>query len=180
MILDALLAFSALAGDSPTTSGVSTNIIDLGLNTPATATTSIPTSANGGGARDLGIGDDPAMKLLVLCTATFTGLTSFGIALQGAVDNGSGAPAAFSTWWTGPATPVAGLTAGTRLYDMDMPRPPAGIAVPRFLQMSYTVAGVGTGGTLKAFMVLDRDDQMYNATNNAIYGGYVSGIQVAN
>ena len=98
-------ASSGFAGDSPTATGVSTNIIDLGLNTPATATTSIPTSANGGGARDLGIGDDPALKLLVLCTATFTGLTSLGIALQGAVlINGSGAPAAFSTWWTGPTS----------------------------------------------------------------------------
>ena len=75
---------------------------------------------------------------------------------------------------------LATLTAGARLYDMDMPRPPAGVAVPRFLQMSYTVAGTGTGGTIKAFIVIDRHDQMYNATNNAIHGGYPAGIIITN
>jgi hypothetical protein len=63
---------------------------------------------------------------------------------------------------------------------MDMPRPPAGVAVPRFLQMSYTVAGTGTGGVIKAYIVLDRYDQMYNATNNAITGGYPAGIIITN
>jgi hypothetical protein len=151
------------------------NIIDLGV------TSGIPTSANGGGARDIGIGDSPAMKILVLVTTTFAGGTSLAIALQGAVDNGSGSPAAFSTWWTGPAVALASLTAGTRLYDMDMPRPPAGIAVPRYITMNYVIVGtMSGGGTLKSFLVLDRDDQMYNSTNNAIMGGYVAGINVAN
>jgi hypothetical protein len=63
---------------------------------------------------------------------------------------------------------------------MDMPRPPAGVVEPRFLQMSYTIAGAGTGGTLKAFIVLDRHDQFYNALNNAILGGYPPGVVVAN
>jgi hypothetical protein len=175
MILDGLLQFSAAAGDTPTATGVSTNVIDLHMS-------GIPVLASGQGARDMGIGDDPALKLLVLITATFTGLTSLQIALQGAPDNGSGAPAAFVSWWTGPVTTLASgfLTAGTRLYDMDMPRPPAGQPVPRFLQMSYTIAGAGTGGALKAFIVLDRDDQMYNTTNNAIMGGYPAGVIVAN
>ena len=128
----------------------------------------------------MGIGDDPALKLLVQVTAAFTGLTSLAVALQGAPDNGAGLPGAFVTWWTSPAVALASLTAGARLYDMDMPRPPAGVPVPRFLQMSYTIAGVGTGGTIKAFIVLDRDDQMYNASNNAIQGGYPAGVIVAN
>jgi hypothetical protein len=175
MILDGLLQFTGATGDSPTATGTSTNIIDLHM-------AGIPVLAAGQGARDMGIGDDPALKLLVLITTTFTGLTSLSINLQGATDNGSGAPAAFSTWWSGPATTLASgfLTAGTRLYDMDMPRPPAGIAVPRFLQMGWTIAGAGTGGTLKAWIVLDRDDQMYNTTNNAIMGGYPAGVIVAN
>ena len=173
MILDGLLQFSGPNGDAPTATGVSTNIIDLHL-------VGIPVLAAGQGARDMGIGDDPALKLLVLCTTAFTGLTSLAVALQGAVDNGAGAPAAFTTWWTGPATPLASLTAGARLYDMDMPRPPAGVAVPRFLQMQYTVAGTGTGGVIKAFIVLDRHDQMYNSTNNAIHGGYPAGILINN
>lgn len=173
MILDGLLQFTANAGDTPTASGNSTNVIDLHM-------AGIPVLVNGQGARDMGIGDDPALKLLVLVTTTFTGLTSLQIALQGATDDGTGNPAAFSTWWTGPATALASLTAGARLYDMDMPRPPAGVAVPRFLRLGYTVAGSGTGGALKAWIVLDRDDQMYNTTNNAIQGGYPAGVVVAN
>jgi hypothetical protein len=183
MILDSLLSFSAAAGDLITTSGgvvVSTNVIDLGIG--ATATTGIPLSTAGGGARDIGIGDDPAMKILVQCGGTFAGGTSIIIALQGAVDDGTGSPAAFSTWWVSPTYLLAGLTAGTRLMDMDMPRPPAGVAVPRFLRLGYTVAGTFTGATsiLKAYLVLDRDDQMYQSTNNAIMGGYPAGINVAN
>ena len=173
MILDGLLQFSGPNGDSPTATGVSTNVIDLHM-------AGIPVLASGQGARDMGIGDDPALKLLVVVSTVFTGLTSLSVALQGAVDNGAGLPAAFTTWWTGPATLLASLTAGARLYDMDMPRPPAGVAVPRFLQMSYTIAGVGTGGTIKAFIVLDRHDQMYNATANNILGAYPAGVVVAN
>jgi hypothetical protein len=173
MILDGLLQFSGVNGDSPTATAVSTNIIDLHL-------VGIPVLASGQGARDMGIGDDPALKLLVLVTTAFTGLTSLAVALQGATDNGAGAPAAFTTWWTGPATALASLTAGARLYDMDMPRPPAGVAVPRFLQMQYTIAGTGTGGVIKAYIVIDRHDQMYNATNNAIHGGYPAGINITN
>jgi len=174
MMLDGLLAFSLPAGDVPTATATSGNIIDLHL-------VGIPVLANNQGARDMGIGDDPALKLLVQVTAAFAGGTSLAVALQGATDNGSGAPAAFSTWWTGPAVALASLTAGARLYDMDMPRPPAGIAVPRFLQLNYVIVGtMSGGGTLKAYIVLDRHDQMYNATNNAVLGGYVPGVVVAN
>jgi len=173
MILDGLLQFSGPNGDSPTASGNSTNVIDLHM-------AGIPILASGQGARDMGIGDDPALKLLVQVTAAFSGLTSLAVALQGAPDDGTGNPGTFATWWTGPATALASLTAGARLYDMDMPRPPAGIAVPRFLRLNFTIAGTGTGGTIKAYIVLDRHDQMYNATNNAILGGYPAGVTVAN
>jgi hypothetical protein len=173
MILDGLLQFTGANGDSPTATAVSTNVIDLHM-------AGIPILASGQGARDMGIGDDPALKLLVLVTTAFTGLTSLQVALQGATDDGTGNPAAFTTWWTGPATLLASLTAGARLYDMDMPRPPAGVAVPRFLRMNFVIAGTGTGGTIKAFIVLDRDDHMYQATNNAIMGGYPPGVVVAN
>src|SRR5258705_5615077 len=173
MILDGLLQFSGPNGDSPTATGVYTNVIDLHM-------AGVPMLAAGQGARDMGIGDDPALTLLVGVSTVFAGLTSLAVALQGAVDNGAGAPAAFTTWWTGPAVALAGLKAGARLYDMDMPRPPAGVAVPRFLQMSYTVAGTGTSGTIKAYIVLDRYDPMYNTTDNSIQGGYPAGVIVAN
>jgi hypothetical protein len=65
--------------------------------------------------------------------------------------------------------------------DMDMPRPPDGIAIPRFLQLNYTIVGTMSGGsTLSAFIVLDRDDQPYQGTDNAIMGGYPPGIVIAN
>ncbi len=159
MILDALLQFdNAVSLAIAVGSQVSTNVIDLGI------TSGIPTSASGGGARDIGIGDDPAMKLLVQVSTTFTsgGAATLAVALQGAVDNGAGAPAAFSTWWTSPAYALATLVAGARLYDMDMPRPPDGIAIPRFLRLNYTIGGATvTAGNVSSYIVLDRDDQPY-------------------
>ena len=179
MILDNYLTFdnnTSLAIAAGTQ--VSANVIDLGI------TSGIPTSANGGGARDIGIGDDPAMKLLVQVITTFTsaGAATLTCTLQGAVDNGAGIPAAFSSWWTQAAPfALATLNAGSRLMDMDMPRPPDGIAVPRFLRMSYTVGTAAfTAGNISSFIVLDRDDQMYNGTDNSIMGGYPAGINVAN
>ena len=182
MILDAALAFdTGLVMVAGTTGAigttVSTNTIDLG------ELSGIPTSAQGGGARDIGIGDSPAMKLLVQVTTTLTsgGAATMAVALQGAVDNGSGAPAAFSTWWTGPAMALATLNAGSRLYDMDMPRPPDGIAIPRYLRMAYVIAAATfTAGVLQSYIVLDRDDQVYQGTDNSIMGGYPAGINVAN
>ncbi len=178
MILDALLQFdNAVSLAIAAGTQASTNVIDLGV------TSGIPTSASGGGARDIGIGDDPALKLLVLVTTTFTsgGAGTLSVALQGAIDNGSGAPAAFSTWWTSPAYALATLNAGSRLYDMDMPRPPDGIAIPRFLRLLYTIAAATmTAGNVSAYIVLDRDDQIYQSTDNSVLGGYPAGINVAN
>jgi hypothetical protein len=178
-ILDGFLCFSSTPpGDLPTAiaSNNSSNVIDLHM-------AGIPVLANLQGARDMGIGDDPALKLLVQVTATFTsgGALTLSVALQGATDNGAGAPAAFSTWWASPVYALATLVTGARLLDMDMPRPPAGIAIPRFLRMQYIIAGaVGTAGSVFAAIVLDRHDQAYQSTSNATLGGYPAGINVAN
>lgn len=178
MILDALLQFdNAVSLAIAAGTQASTNVIDLGI------TSGIPTSANGGGARDIGIGDDPAMKLLVLVTTTFTsgGAGTLSVTIQGAVDNASGAPAAFSSWWASPAYALATLNAGSRLLDMDMPRPPDGIAIPRYLRLLYTVgAATMTAGNVSSYIVLDRDDQPYQGTDNSILGGYPAGINIAN
>lgn len=178
MILDALLQFdSAVSLAIAAGTQASTNVIDLGI------ASGIPSSANGGGARDMGIGDDPALKFVVQVATTFTsgGAGTLSISLQGAVDNGAGAPAAFSTWWTSPVYALATLNAGSRLFDMDMPRPPDGIAIPRYLRLLYTVAtATMTAGAVSAYLVLDRDDQMYNGTDNSILGGYPAGLNVAN
>jgi hypothetical protein len=186
MIIDNLLLFTgrsngATAGitagpytDLPTTgSQTSSNIIDLHM-------AGIPVLASGQGARDMGIGDDPALKLLILVVTAITGGTSLQISLQGATDNGSGAPGSFTAWWLSPVYAEASLVTGARLYDMDMPRPPAGVAVPRFLQIGYTSAGTHTAGALEAAIVLDRHDQMYQGTSNAVLGGYPPGVIVTN
>jgi hypothetical protein len=181
MIIDGLLSFDGYPATSFSFNQAaaaynSVNNIDLHM------TTGVPVLAAGQGARDMGIGDDPALKLLVQVLTTFTGAgASLQVGLQGAPDAGNGTPGTFVTWWLSPAYALAALVQGARLYDMDMPRPPQGVPIPRFLRMSYTIAGAaGTGGTLASFIVLDRFDQVYNATNNAILGGYPPGIIIAN
>lgn len=178
MILDAFQQFdSAVSLAIAAGTQASTNVLDYGI------TSGIPTSANGGGARDMGIGDDPALKLLVQVTTTFTsgGAGTLSVAVQGAPDNGSGAPGSYTTWWTSPTYALATLVAGERLLDMDFPRPPAGVAVPRYVRLLYTVAtATMTAGAVTSYVVVDRDDQMYNGTNNATLGGYAAGVTVAN
>jgi len=175
MILDGFLAFDVAALVNPNgTTQNSTNVIDLHISGGG-----LPVLANLQGARDIGIGDDPALKLLVQVTTVFAGGTSLSVTLQGATDNGSGAPATYSTWYVSAVYTTAQLVAGARLLDMDMPRPPAGVAIPRFLRLVYTSVGA-VSGNISSFIVLDRHDQMYQSTNNAVLGGYPPGIAIAN
>jgi hypothetical protein len=151
----------------------STNIIDLHM-------LGIPVLVSGQGARDIGIGDDPAMKVLVQVTTSFAGAgASLTVNFQGAPDNGAGAPGTFSTYVSSPSYAVGTLIAGARLLDIDVPRPPAGVPFPRFLRLTYTTAGATTtAGAIAADLVLDRVDQPLQA--NAVLGGYPPGIAIAN
>lgn len=188
MILDGLLCFTGLlngasgtvgvAGtrnDAPTaTAGVSSNVLDLGLvgGIPASA-------AGGGGARDIGIGDDPAMKLLVQVVVAFVTGTSLQVSLQGAPDAGSNTPGTYTTMLNGPVVVTANLIPGARLLDDDMPRPVPAQPLPRYLQLLYTVVGSSyTAGQLQGFLVLDRMD--IPEQSNAVMGGYPAGITIAN
>ena len=173
MILDNLLMFDV--GVLITANGTtqdSANILDLGG--PA-----LPVLANLQGARDIGIGDDPAMKLLVMVTVAASTGTSMSVTLEGATDNGAGAPAAFSAWYVSPVYTTAQLIAGARLMDMDMPRPPDGVAIPRFLKLVYTTVST-CNPTVESGLVLDRMDQAYSSTKNSVMGGYPAGINIAN
>ncbi len=196
MILDNLWQFcgtsnGATAGitsggqtDKPTTgTQTSSNIIDIGVgfaNPGNLNGIAIPGNAAGAGARDLGIGDDPALKLLVLVTTTFTVGTSMQVNLQGSIDNGSGVPAGFTTWWSSPVYVEATLVQGARLMDMDLPRPPAGVAAPRFFQLQFISVGTHTTAGIEGCVVIDRHDQPYAGTAVGFLGGYPAGITVAN
>jgi hypothetical protein len=178
MIIDAFLQFDAAINLAQVTGNYnSTNIIDLGGP-------GIPVLANLQGARDIGIGDDPTMKLLVQVTTAFTsaGAGTLQVTLQGNTDNGSGAPTVtWSSWYSTPAYALAALVVGARLMDMDFPRPPDGVAIPRFLRLQYAIGGATmTAGIVEANIVIDRMDQPYTGTVNSTMGGYPAGITVAN
>ena len=166
MILDGALQFTGTAGtvsnDSPTTgTQQSTNVIDL-VN-----------------ARDMGIGDDPALKLMVEILTTFTGGTSLQLQLQGAPDNGSGSPGSYTTMWDSGAIAEASLLAGRYLANIDLPRtilalPNTGAsaaqALPRFLRLQYITVGTHGAGAIYGSIVLDRQD----------YVAYPAGITISN
>jgi hypothetical protein len=161
MIIDGNLQFSGTAGvagspDSPTTgTQVSGNVIDL-LN-----------------ARDMGIGDDPALKVLAEVITTFTGGTSLQVNFQTSPDN-----ITFTTAVSGPVVAEAQLLAGTYLLAIDVPRYAPGLALPRYLRLQYISVGTHGAGSLFASIVLDRQDQIVSAANQQ--SGYPPGVVVAN
>lgn len=185
MILDNLLTFTGTSNgatggitsgaqtDAPTTgTQVASNIIDLGV------LSGVPSSAAGGGARDIGVGDDPMLKLSVIAIAAFTGGTSLQLELSGAPDNGSGAPGSFTVMWLSSAIVEATLTAGIQLANIDVPRPVPGQPVPRYLRLRFISVGTHSTGTVEAQIVIDRDDQIVGVTG--LYSGYPAGVTVAN
>ena len=188
-IIDGLLLFTGTSNgatgtiadglytDAPTTGTQnSSNVIDIGLN-------GIPNSANGGGARDLGIGDNPSLKLQCYVETAFTGGTSLQLVLYAAVDNGSGAPSSYHSLWAGQVFAEAALIAGAQLANIDLPRVPfewGGQApgLPRFFLLDYVSVGTHSGGDLAAAIVMDREDQIIGLTG--AMSGYQAGINVAN
>lgn len=186
MILDAFATFTGKTAasvsnntgnsdntDSPTQTTTSTGIVDLHM-------AGIPVLANTQGARDMGIGDDPALKILAMVTVAFANATDMTVALQGATDNGSGSPNAFATLVSGPVVVEASLVAGAQVMPYDFPRPPQGVAIPRFLQLAYTITGTHNAGKIFGGIVLDRFDQPFTGTSNAVLGGYPAGINISN
>lgn len=153
----------------------STDIIDLH------GTGLLPTLAALQGARDLGVGDHPALKLLVQVSTAFVsaGGGTLQVHFQGAPDNGSGLPGTYVTHLSSAIYAIASLIVGARLFDVDYPRPPAGVAYPRFVRLLYQVATADTtAGNIFGAIVLDRQDQPRQAAG--YLGGYPAGITVNN
>lgn len=186
MILDGLLTFTGTSNgatggitsgaqtDSPTTgTQVASNIIDLGVTNglPATA-------VGGGGARDIGIGDDPAMKLSVIVTAALTGGTSLQVDLSGAPDAGSNTPGTYTVMWTSPVIAEAALIQGAQIANVDMPRAIWEQVLPRYLRLRFISVGTHGAGSVEGNIVLDLDQQIIGPTG--AMSGYQAGINVAN
>lgn len=184
MIRDALLNFcgtgnGATGGitasqwtDAPTTgTQIASNIIDLGV------TSGVPSSASGGGARDIGVGDDPMLKLSVTCTVAFTSGTSLQLELDGAPDNGSGAPGSYTIMWQSQAIAEAQLVVG-QLSNIDVPRVVPGQPLPRFLRLRFISVGTHVTGQVASEIVIDRFDQIVGTTG--ALSGYPAGVTVAN
>lgn len=157
MILDGNLLFDTAA--AITSSANSTNTVDL---------------AN---FRDLGVngGEYAPPKLMVLVTTALTSTNAtLTVNFQGSTDNST-----WTTYASSPAYAAAALTAGARLFDIDMPRPPAGVAIPRYVRLSYTV-GVGTftAGNITAALVMQRQDTPVSTAG--YQSGYPSGFTVTN
>ena len=185
MILDGLLTFTGTSNgatggitsgaqtDLPTTgTTIASNIIDLGL-------AGLPTSANGGGARDMGVGDDPMLKLSAIMIVGLTAGGTIQLELDGAPDNGSGAPGSYTVMWQSQAIAAAQATAGAQLANIDVPRPVPGQVLPRFLRLRFIQGSTAnTAGTVEAQIVIDRDDQIIGTTG--AISGYPAGITIAN
>jgi hypothetical protein len=158
MIIDGNLLLDTAA--AITSSGVSTNVIDLGV------------------ARDMGIGDadqiTPKVMCLVNTAFTTTNSATLTVNFQGSTDNTT-----WDTYLSSPAYAAAALGQGARLLDVDVPRPAAGKALPRYLRLSYTVGtGVFSAGAVTAAIVLGRADQIVSSAG--YQSGYPSGFSVNN
>lgn len=143
MILDSLLQFSS-AQAITTGDTASTNIIDL-LN-----------------PRDLGIGDDPALKLAIYITEAFTsaGAGTLTVKFQGA-PNSAGSPGSYVTYAESRAYALAELVLGAKLLPIDVPHrdPTLTVTFPRFYRLLYSVATADfTAGKISAEIVIDRQD----------------------
>lgn len=156
MLLDSNLTFDP-SGTAITVSAASTNTIDASVG------------------RDLGIGRD--LKVTVTSDGLFAaaGAATLQIQLQGAPDNGSGAPGTWDTYAETEALSSAQLNEtgvqGISLTGFDLPERTPGGKLPRFYRLYYTVAtGPFTAGSVQAFINLSRDQLV----------DYPSGFTVAN
>lgn len=166
--------------DAPTSgTQIASNIIDYGV------VSGLPTSASGGGARDMGIGDNPALKLSAFVTTTFAGGTSLQLQLQGAPDNGSGSAGSYYTLWTGFAIVEAQLLAGAVISNIDFPREMLFAGNPggpiRFLKLNYISAGTHTAGLVEAYIALDQEQAIFSGVSGVVArSAYPAGITIAN
>jgi len=173
MILDGALILDPLSFTtpqstvgSPIATGGTTATGGIGLSGTSLAATTSSASANYIDltvARDLGIGDDPALKVLCIVTTAFTASSTTGlnIQFQGSSDS--------TTWTTyvetGAITSTANLIVGNKIFAIDWPHRLVAAALPRYVRLNYSIGAASsvstytfTQGALFSAIVLDRDD----------------------
>jgi hypothetical protein len=143
MILDSSLQFSA--AQQLLTSAASDNIVDLLA------------------ARDLGIGDSPAVQVIASVNTAFATTNSGTLQLQ---FQGSTDSTTWTTYVETPAIAAASLAATRQLAGFDLPRPVPGAALPRYYRLNYVVGtGTFTAGKVDAWLGIGRADQVQYARN---------------
>jgi hypothetical protein len=163
--------------DLPTTgTQAASNIIDYGILSGIPSGGAAPNSAN----RDMGIGDDPALKVVCIVTTALTGGTSLQCQLQGAPDNASGVGGTYTTLWTGPVILEANLVAGAQVANVDFPREIPLIGPVRYVKMNFISAGTHSAGAVEAYIGLDEFRQIIGPAAGSPLSGYPAGVNVAN
>lgn len=154
-----------------TASAQSTNAIDLATGLPITTTfTPSPDIIDGNVTyfgEDLGLGRGKGTPRITIQTgsAAFLTGTSLQVGFRGAPLNstafasGLRSDLTFAVYIETDAIAVALLTAYARIASFDWPKRKIGQALPRFVDLYYTVAGSNfTAGTLTADISLGTDD----------------------
>jgi len=168
-MLDANLQFSS--AQAVTASAASTRFYDQ-LTGESLTTTFTPSPNNIWSVNqtyfgeDLGIGKGLGTPRVVVNVGTaFATLTSLRIEFQGAPENntahasGLRSDLVFVTYIATDTIGVALLTANTRIAAFDWPMRKTGQALPRFVQLLYTVGGSNaSAGTITADVTLGDDD----------------------
>lgn len=155
MILDRLLIFTGGATQAATLTGQA-----ITVTAPSTDVLGLVNF------RDLGVGDDPAMKVMIRVTEVFAGGTSVQVQFQGSVDDST-----YTTYAESDAIAAAALTAGAlHVFAIHLPRRRVGAALPKFYRLNFVVVGTFTTGKLVAGLVLD----------DHAWDSYAAGLTVAN
>ena len=165
MLMDKNLQLSA--AQAITATAVSANYYDILNGLIATGAAYVQNATNytiGNSSTfgsDMGIGlsgAGPARVVVNTGTGTPGAATSLTIQLQGAPDVTATSTYGGLTWTTYEATgaiPVASILASSRIATLWFPPRQVGLALPRFYQLNYVVAGSNfTGLTVSADLVI--------------------------
>ena len=177
MILDANLSFVPIGGNLAVAAAAvpSTGVIDLlGAGVGVAPPSIIGNVAVFGAPDAMGVGGARPELNVTLGAANWAGGTSLNVALQGAIDSGSGGgylPGTWNTFAETGAILTANLLANTVIARFPwLPPFPANLR-PRFLRLLFTPVGTFSpaGLVASALVTIVRDDQFNKyAANNYV------------